>query len=283
LSSWNSEILIATDSISDSAGPGWRLDRSLFDADLRSAARQAGATYRTARVREVQRHSASWTVRFDDGGVERARWIVDASGRRSVLARRLGIKRLRGARLIALYAIAQANSSLKLNRTVVEAVRGGWWYAARLPSGEPIAGFHTYREMARNLVDLNTWKRIFKDTQHIASMLLDANFDCAVQVMDAGGARLAQFSGDGWIACGDAAMSFDPISGQGIFSALESGKETGLVLADALSERDGGLRAYSKRLETAWQIYRTRCRGVYRMERRWITEPFWCLVTEGTV
>ncbi len=284
LSSWNSEILIATDSLTDSAGPCWRLDRPRFDADLRSAALKAAATYRTARVCDVQRQSASWTVQFDDGGVEHSRWIVDATGRRSALAHRLGVKRLRERRLVALYAIGQANSSLQLNRTVVEAVPSGWWYAARLPSGEPIAGFHTYREAARSLVnDLRAWKRIFNSTWHIANMLLAPNFDCAVQVMDAGGARLAQFSGGGWIACGDAATSFDPISGQGIFSALQSGKETGLMLAEALSRHDEGIRAYSNRMESAWQIYSARCSGVYRMERRWVTEPFWSLMSGNTL
>jgi flavin-dependent dehydrogenase len=152
LSSWNSESLIATDSIGDPTGPGWRLDRSRFDSDLTSAALKVGATYRVARVCDFQRQGASWMVRFDDGGVERTRWIVDASGRRSALARRLGVKRLRDMPIIALYAIGHVNSRFELNRTVIEAVPAGWWYAARLPAGEPIAGFHTYSQEAKSLV-----------------------------------------------------------------------------------------------------------------------------------
>jgi len=282
LSSWSSDILIATDSLSDPAGPGWRLDRPRFDADLRSAALKAGATRRSARVCDLQRQSLSWTVRFDDGSVEPARWIVDASGRRSALTRRLGIRRLKDLRVVALYAIGRIDCRLQLNRTIVEAVANGWWYAARLPSGEPIAGLHTCRKEAGRLAgNLQAWQQAFQSTRHMADLLPHADFDHDIQAMDASSARLAQFSGEQWIACGDAAMSFDPISGQGIFFALHSGKEAGLTLAAALKRRDAGLGSYADRMEDAWQTYCARRARVYRMERRWATEPFWSMVREG--
>jgi flavin-dependent dehydrogenase len=42
--------------------------------------------------------------------------------------------------------------------------------------------------------------------------------------MEAGGARLEPLHGNGWLACGDAALSFDPLSSQGLLTALYSGK-----------------------------------------------------------
>src|SRR4051812_48448803 len=45
LASWNSDALLATDSIRDPYGPGWRLDRRYFDAELRKAAVGAGVEF----------------------------------------------------------------------------------------------------------------------------------------------------------------------------------------------------------------------------------------------
>jgi flavin-dependent dehydrogenase len=278
LSSWNSDAMVAADFMRDLSGPGWRLDRVRFDADLRAAAIGAGATYRRAHVRDLRRQNACWEVRFDDGGRERALWIVDATGRRAAVARWLGVKRRRDARLIALYGIGHACSDFRLNRTVVEAVPEGWWYAARLPSGAPVAGFHTHaREASRLKADPDAWNRALGSTQHLRAMLQDAQFEPALHAVEACGARLAQFGGDGWIACGDAAMCFDPISGQGIFSALHGGMAAGLGVTDALT-RDGAIRDdYASRMETVWTIYRARCDAVYRSERRWSAKPFWTM------
>ena len=278
LSSWNSATLVATDSIRDPYGPGWRLDRLRFDADLRAAATGAGAAYRSARVSDLRREAAGWQVLFDDGSAERARWIVDASGRRTALARRLGVKRMREARLVALYAMGGATPDLQLNRTIVEAAPDGWWYAARLPCGAPIAGFHTHaRQAARLKSDPGAWNRTLARTTHVGPMLRPAQFGRPLRAVEACGARLAQLSGDAWIACGDAAMSFDPISGQGIFSALHSGLAAGTAVGAALNRDSTTLDDYASRMETVWNIYRARSRAIYKSERRWAAEPFWSM------
>ena len=48
---------------------------------------------------------------------------------------------------------------------------------------------------------------------------------------DARSSRLARFGGDGWLAAGDAAATFDPLSAQGIYFALYSGVAAGKALA----------------------------------------------------
>lgn len=279
--SWNSNSLLATDFIGDPAGPGWRLDRLRFDADLRGAAAAAGAAYRAANVRDLLRQDGHWAISFDDGGTEQARWIVDATGRRVALGRRLRIARARDTRLIAIYAIGRTRCSFQLNRTVVEAVPEGWWYAARLPSGAPVAGFHTdAREAARLAADPGAWHRMLAGTRHIGTMLHDAAFESPMHAVEACAARLARFRGDGWTACGDAALCFDPISGQGIFAALRGGMAAGAAVAAALDGDEARLDAYGAELEQAWTIYRRRCRGIYRSEHRWAAAPFWSMFGE---
>ncbi len=56
-----------------------------------------------------------------------------------------------------------------------------------------------------------------------------------VHVRDASSALLSQAAGDGWIAIGDAAASFDPVTSQGLMNALS----TALVAAGAILSPGG--------------------------------------------
>jgi 2-polyprenyl-6-methoxyphenol hydroxylase-like FAD-dependent oxidoreductase len=68
------------------------------------------------------------------------------------------------------------------------------------------------------------------------------------------------------LACGDAAVCFDPISGQGIFSALYGGMMAGRAISDTLNGAKARLNEYSKRLENVRRLYVARSRAIYRSE-----------------
>jgi flavin-dependent dehydrogenase len=276
LSAWGSDKLTATDFIGDPSGVGWRLDRNLFEAELLCAAVRHGVVYRETRVAAVEPHESGWNLRFDDGGLESARWVVDATGRRGSLARRMGTKRFYELPLIALYTISHTDVAFPSNRTVIESVPDGWWYAAQLPSRCAIVGLHTHSaEAAAIRSNPSRWIRRMSETRHIAPMVNGSLRNELLQPALASGSRVEQFFGDRWISSGDAALSFDPISGQGIFSALLSGLEAGLAVSDVLSGRTGAMEEYCARMETVWNTYRARRRLVYREERRWPKTPFW--------
>jgi flavin-dependent dehydrogenase len=275
-SSWNSYDLLARYSIHDPYGTAWRLDRDAFDSDLRLAAIAAGVTFRTKHVGELRAQHGCWEVRFCDGAIEHTKWIVDATGRRAALARRLGVKRLRDERLIAFYGVGRIDPDWQVDLTIVEAVSEGWWYAARLPSGAPIAGFHTRARKAADFrIERDAWTEKLIQTQHVSKFVSPELFDKPPRALDARSARLAGFDGDRWVACGDAAMCFDPISGQGIFSALQSGQAAAEAVVHALDGDYTKLSQYSSGMEDAWTIYRSRARTIYQSERRWQKSPFW--------
>jgi flavin-dependent dehydrogenase len=276
---WNSDELVAIDFIRSPYGSGWRLDRARFDADLREAAIRDGATYRSERIAGVERTDTSWNIRLRNGATEKARWIIDATGRRAAIARRLGARRLRDAQLVALYAIGGYAARFPLSRTVIEATQRGWWYSARLPSDVVLAGFHTLQRDAVHLLsNPGIWRDALAQTRHLGEMLAGTQFEHPPQSLEACGARLDRCTGDGWIACGDAALSFDPISGQGIFSALYGGLTAARAIDEALNGSDTKLREYSKWLNDIRRIYVARCRAVYCGERRWMSEPFWTIL-----
>jgi flavin-dependent dehydrogenase len=274
-SSWNSPGLLARDSIRDPYGPAWRLDRRRFDDDLRQAAIAAGTIYRTKEVSDLQRQGGNWKVRLCDGEIERAKWIVDATGRRSALARRLRVNRIRDKQLIAFYAVGRVDAN-SVDCTIVEATSEGWWYTTRLPSGAPMAGFHTDARTAAYLrTKPDAWAAALAKTQHVSRFASPKMFDRPLRALDARGARLANFEGDGWIACGDAAICFDPISGQGIFSALQSGYAAAMTVTWALNGEIKKPLEYSSQMNDVWSIYRARSRAAYQSERRWQNIGFW--------
>lgn len=283
LTCWSSDELITTDFLFDPYGADMRLDRRRFDHDLRAAAVRAGAVERRANVRTLSRHGTRWRVELDDGSAHNTCWIVDATGRNASIARRLGARRERQGRQVAVYAEGDSASDTRLDRTVVEAVQGGWWHATRLPSELVVAGFHTEADTALKLRRNPTeWCNVLGRTLHIGMMLRDVGFRTALHLHDCSSARLSSFQGNGWVACGDAALSFDPLSGQGLHHAIAGGFSAArLILAQfGRSEAEDG--SYSAQLEQSWLVYLRRHRQAYCRERRWSDHSFWRAVGEFT-
>jgi flavin-dependent dehydrogenase len=276
LTCWSSDELITTDFLFDPHGAGMRLDRRRFDSDLRAAAVRAGAIVRNANARTLARHGDRWRVNFDDGSVHDAYWIVDATGRNASIARKLGARRERHGRHVAVYAEAARATDLRLDRTIVEAVRNGWWHATRLPSERIVAGFHTEAETALGLRhDSTKWRSTLDCTLHVGMMLRDAYFRTPFHLHDCSSARLSTFQGDGWIACGDAALSFDPLSGQGLHHAIVGGFSAAHLILAHLERNQAEEGSYSAGLEQAWLVYLRRHLQAYRSERRWSDTNFW--------
>lgn len=276
LSGWGSDALVAHDFMADPAGASWRLDRTRFDADLRVAAVRAGAQHGTSRVADVGCDGDVWRVRLENGTTATAHWLVDATGRRAAIARRQGARRLRDARLVAVYALGDGGG-LQLDRTLIEAAADGWWYAARLPSGRLVGGFHTAPATAvRMMAEPDRWRNALADTRHLAGLFGSATFERPLMSFDACGARLDAVYGDGWIACGDAALSFDPVAGQGILQALHSGVGAARAVHAALDgDPAAELARYRTRLDQIRRVYVDRRRAAYRDEARWPDAPFW--------
>lgn len=280
---WGSDELVATDFLFDPYGASMRLDRCRFDRDLRAAAVRAGAIERRANVRTLSRHGTRWRIELDDGSAHDACWIVDATGRNASIARRLGARRERQGRQVAVYAEADGASDVRLDRTVVEAVQSGWWHATRLPSKVVVAGFHTEADTALKLRRNPTeWRNALNRTLHLSMMLRDAGFRTARHLHDCSSARLNSFQGDGWIACGDAALSFDPISGQGLHHAVASGFSAAHAILARLGRGEAEDGSYSVRLEQSWLVYLRRHCQAYCSERRWNDHSFWRAVGKYT-
>lgn len=281
LSAWGGPELAETDFIRSPWGPGWHLDRARFDALLVRQAEEAGAeTWQNARVRAVERCGTSWELGFETAGGPRAvrgAWLVDATGRTRRLAGELGVEVVVEDRLLAFWLLFRAapepqEGGDQESRTLVEAAPEGWFHTALLPSGERIATLFTDAgsAWATTAKTQAGFLELLRQAPHIAARLERHGYLPAGEprATDARSSRLARFSGDGWLAVGDAACAFDPLSSQGLYFALYSGLKAGEALA---GDGDG----YDARIGAVWDAFLVGKREFYRAEGRWRERPFW--------
>lgn len=160
--------------------------------------------------------------------------------------------------------------------TMIEAVPEGWWYTARIPGDLRILSFHVDDDLAEDIKRRpELWLQSLQSTHHIKDKISSQPALEKLRFADASSSRLEQFAGDGWIACGDAAMAFDPLSSQGLFQALLSGKRAGQAVLSALMNLSHPTHSYQDWLENLWQHYIAQQRLHYGVVSRWPEEAFW--------
>ena len=140
-SAWGGDGSMAErDFLRDPHGHGWHLDRPAFNRALLDTAETAGATvWRGHRVTTIERPSGNWritTTSPDGGGELHASMLVDASGRRALMARHERIRHRAFDSQVAAVAFLHPDgraAPLHDATTSIEAAEHGWWYAALLP------------------------------------------------------------------------------------------------------------------------------------------------------
>lgn len=278
-SAWGEERLVSKDFIAGPYGPAWRVDRSRFDAMLRSAAVDAGVRSALSLGRvDVAPAGDRWRV---TSGLESAecRFVVDATGRAAAVARSRGARRRSSDQVVALIALLAPREGVEVSGEdvlLIESAADGWWYSSVLPSGELAAAFVTeidsVRDRARPPID--AWSRALSETRFTA--LRAAGFaprDFHVRL--AGPGRLDRACGPGWVAVGDAASSVDPLSGIGIAKALQGAIAGSIAVNDALAGRPHALELYADRLSAEFSAALRIGSDYYRLERRWPEARFW--------
>jgi flavin-dependent dehydrogenase len=275
---WGSAEPIELDGFRDPDGPGWRLDRRRFEAGLRAEALARGARLiAPAAVGAAERHGDGWRLALGDGRTVSARFLIDAGGRGSRLLRAEGGRRLPEDKLVC----AWTHLPLTLEPaeiTYVESEPGGWWYSAPLPGGRRLLAFHTDSDLAsaESLTPAALVERA-RRLPALAAQMVDSGPppDGPARICAAHGARLGVPAGPDWLAAGDSALAFDPLSSQGLFNAFYTGLASARAAAAILAGEASATSAYTARIGQIWAAYRHHRALYYAQERRWPDAPFW--------
>jgi flavin-dependent dehydrogenase len=202
--------------------PGFIVDRVKFNADLMAAALAAGCEHLRGEVFEVTADQADDCLRVgfktrQDVNTIKAAMLIDATGRKAAVARRLGAARHVSTNLVAAWTTVSADEiAAEPGTLAIEACDAHWCYLAvgrhhataailgRRPPAEPGSWLAAARR-ASFLADL-------APSMPIRPVMRPANVSV-----------LKPVCGAGWLACGDAAATFDPLSGYGLAFAIGSG------------------------------------------------------------
>jgi flavin-dependent dehydrogenase len=260
MAAWGSDEVRFVDYLLHPERHGWRLDREAFDAMLTREAIRRGATV----LRVAERRDA--------------RIIVDATGRQAVIARSRGARRLVSDQLVGISGVLEPRGPVENALfPLIESREDGWVFSTVIPSGEIVAVAMTDSDIAhaKGLHEASAWRKWIDDAPHTQDRTAGASLRDSISVASACSQRLDRAAGEGWIAAGDAAAAFDPLSSQGIVSALRSGIDAAAAIRRELAGDRGALADYAAAIARDYESYETTRHRYYAMERRWPSSPFW--------
>lgn len=284
-SSWGSDTLGYNDFLFNPRGHGWHLDRQRFDRLLANETQLRGITLKTrVQFRHIQsdHHQHPISITFSGHKPVRCRFVVDASGRSANVARRLGATRKVEDNLVCVAAYYQqddnnAKAQMLKSMTLLEAVEHGWWYTAHLPDNRIITAIASDADIIRQqqLKQPEHWHKALMQTQHLVGALGSPSMPTRLHTWAAPSALLNPPAGAGWLAAGDAASAFDPISSQGIYKALSHGINAAPAIAAWLKGDSQGLMDYRQMVGEQFIEYLEQRSYFYDLEQRWPESAFW--------
>ena len=275
---WGSSEIEERDFLRDPDGHGWHLDRPRFESWLRTLAQERGADLMSpATLDGLQRSNEKWFVRLttDKNSIEvTARFVIDAGGQSAPVARKLGLRPKVLENLVCCYMYGRDQAIGARGMTYVEAVRNGWFYTAPIPHGRRILAFHTDADLHDKRLGVIEW---LEEAHELSSLLTSVGFvpDDETFITSARSAVLNPAAGEGWLAVGDAAISFDPLSSQGLFNALFTGLAAAEAVDSYLNGNQLSLTQYHQIIRSIFDAYEQKLAATYAAERRWPDAPFW--------
>lgn len=271
---WGRATAFETNSLRDLDGPGWHLDRKAYEIWIRRMAAERGAHFLVpARLESVEFDRNRWSVTLKPFAKLRADFLIDASGRNATLARRLGARARIEDRLVCRWTVGKSQPAAGL--TVVEAVEEGWWYTAPVPGERRIVAYYSDADLMPSMKGSLVERAC--NTLQLSNILRDCRFVplSPEAVTAAHTAVLAPCAGPHWLAAGDAALSFDPLSSQGLLNTLFTGLAAGETADRDLSGDNSAIAEYAARTAAIYAAYRKQLNLNYESETRWPNSAFW--------
>lgn len=284
LAAWGSENMASRHSIFSLNGQSYQLDREKFDLHLVERAAQAGAQIiPRSRVKMIEQDpDGHWTIKMlhEAQGeiIVQARYLIDATGRQSSICRQLDIKTIKADQLVGIGTFATFKSDHQMMQEIyMETVSEGWWYCSALPNSRINITFFTDADIAKNmhLQKNDHWNYMLSQTRHISKFLRNATSVENLWTRNAFSQITERHERVNFLAVGDAAISFDPISSMGIGFALTSGCNGAKTLIDLNNGHKSAIATYWNDLSVIYNQFLERKCQFYRKEQRWKDAQFW--------
>jgi flavin-dependent dehydrogenase len=282
---WSHSDLSYNDFLLGRQGKGWHLDRAAFDAMLSdTVVARGGTVVGGCRLRDAERRDNVHALSFENEDSGRTRvttdFLVDATGIAAAAARRLGDARNQIDCLAVVSAVFELQAPDAVpSQALLEAGDYGWWYAAKIPRDRMIVALAVDPSQHRRFGEPAAWLSALHATRHVGQWLERGKALASgprLETALAPSAILSRVIGDRWLAVGDAASAYDPVSAQGIVKALSDGEAAGEAIAGFLTGAgEAPLLTYQDGVFARFRDYLRLRLHLYGLERRWPQSAFW--------
>jgi flavin-dependent dehydrogenase len=281
---WGSDMPRVRHAIFSSENASVQLDRESFDFTLMEQMVARGGQLFPRTHCTVTRTESEWLLHCTHPAQPpfrvNPRYLLDASGRNSSVCRQLGgqvhkLDQLMGAGFF--FSCPEHNQGPQ--EQWIESTEYGWWYAAQLPDQQYVATFFSDQDIISKL-RLNQrqhWLAHLQQSQHLKRLITDYTALSAHPWLRNAGSQYSDSSSlPNYLAIGDAACAFDPISSMGLGFALSSACHAAqLVTAELQYGVTPAKDLYQQDLQAHFTSYQQLRRYFYQTERRWSNAPFW--------
>jgi flavin-dependent dehydrogenase len=259
-----------------SVGHSYHVRRADFDKLLLDNSRRLGATvFEGTRVTEVEldaeRRSRVMAV-GPEGGLSAwlPRFLVDASGRDTLLLKRLGLKRVdKRNNTAAVFGhfrnVARRNGSAE-GMITMHLFQQGWFWMIPLPDdlmSVGLVGTRSFFRTRRENLD-NFFARAVAASPSVAERMINAEPISPLVATGNYSYASRRYAGSGYILIGDAAAFIDPLFSSGVMMAMSSAAFGAEAVHAWLDDRELGgrlMHKYERRVRRglnslSWLIYR---------------------------
>lgn len=140
-----------------------------------------------------------------------------------------------------------------------------------------VAMFCDPARLARMNRPMEKWLDSLAETRWTRRRVADGRYQATAspRVAAADSSIIERIGGSNWIACGDAAACYDPLSSHGITTALASGMDAASAVHAAIGGDLEPVERYVDRVNRSFSYYLKMRVEVYAQEKRWSDSPFW--------
>ena len=276
---WGDPRPFETNHLYNPYGSGWHVDRVKFDRMLAATAANRGSILLTeTHIKSISEDQEfGWEVEILQQnqciGI-RAPFLIDATGRLSANPIRLPrsfnvVDRLIG--IIYIYSFASEPY------TLIEAESCGWWYSAPLPNGSLIVSHMTDADLfASSNHNVNEyWPRHLSKATLTHARTANGSQVIGPKVVSAASLIRRTHCGRNWLAIGESCVAFDPLSGRGVYKAMESGILAAEAIIAWFEGKHESINKYTDWVTSQFSIYLHERRIIYNKEQRWSHSTFW--------
>jgi flavin-dependent dehydrogenase len=279
-SAWGTSDLDFTDFIFKAQGNGWHLDRNRFDKMMLRLALQNGARlFSQLQLTGALWNNGAWLLECGATTLK-AKFAVDATGRARAFAKLQASNKIHFDDLHGIYTYwekKQSAESSASSHTLVESVENGWWYSALLPDKRLAVAFMTDKAGIKDkgLKEADNYLQNLAYAPQTSRRISQYEM-IGLPAVKAAGAYLSDLvAGDNWLAVGDSASAFDPLSSYGIHKALQGGINAGACIKAVLNGNRAAINDYEHAVKMEFENFLETRFAYYQMETRWSGHPFW--------